>query len=99
LLTVVLAAASGTLTNPERGWAAEIGWYLFNTLIFGALSLNLWEETAWAGFAQSRWMARHGLLVGSLITAVFCGHSITCRCSLKATRAGPGSSPALGWCS
>jgi Type II CAAX prenyl endopeptidase Rce1-like len=45
--------------------------YLFNTLIFGALTLNLWEETAWAGFAQSRWMARHGLLVGSLITAVF----------------------------
>jgi uncharacterized protein len=71
VLTVALAAASGTLTSPERGWAAEIGWYLFNTLIFGALSLNLWEETAWAGFAQSRWMARHGLLVGSLITAVF----------------------------
>jgi uncharacterized protein len=71
VLTVALAAATGTLTSPERGWAAEIGWYLFNTLIFGALSLNLWEETAWAGFAQSRWMARHGLLVGSLITAVF----------------------------
>src|SRR5215211_6359383 len=71
VLTVALAAASGTLTSPERGWAAEIGWYLFNTLIFGALTLNLWEETAWAGFAQSRWMARHGLLVGSLITAVF----------------------------
>jgi membrane protease YdiL (CAAX protease family) len=71
VLTVALAAASGTLTSPARGWAAEIGWYLFNTLIFGALTLNLWEETAWAGFAQSRWMARHGLLVGSLITAVF----------------------------
>src|SRR5215211_1149490 len=56
LLTVALAAASGTLTSPERGWAAEIGWYLFNMLIFGALTLNLWEETAWAGFAQSRWM-------------------------------------------
>jgi membrane protease YdiL (CAAX protease family) len=71
VFTVALAAVSGTLTSPERGWAAEIGWYLFNTLIFGALSLNLWEETAWAGFAQSRWMARHGLLVASLITAVF----------------------------
>ncbi|MGY1621074.1 type II CAAX prenyl endopeptidase Rce1 family protein [Geodermatophilus sp. SYSU D00965] len=71
VLTVAVAAVSGTLTSPERGWAVEIGWYLFNTLIFGALSLNLWEETAWAGFAQSRWMARHGLLVASLITAVF----------------------------
>src|SRR3712207_6406919 len=71
VLTVALAAASGTLVSPTRGWAAEIGWYLFNTLIFGALTLNLWEETAWAGFAQTRWMSRHGLLIASLITAVF----------------------------
>jgi membrane protease YdiL (CAAX protease family) len=71
VLTVALAAASGTLVSPERGWVPEIGWYLFNTLIFGALTLNLWEETAWAGFAQTRWMARHGLLTASLITAVF----------------------------
>ncbi|MGY1703523.1 type II CAAX prenyl endopeptidase Rce1 family protein [Geodermatophilus sp. SYSU D00697] len=71
VLTVALAAVSGTLTSPERGWAAEIGWYLFNTLVFGALSLNLWEETAWAGFVQSRWMARHGLMTASLLTAVF----------------------------
>ena len=40
VLTVALAAVSGTLISPERGWAAEIGWYLFNTLIFGALSLT-----------------------------------------------------------
>src|ERR671919_835415 len=70
VLTIALAAASGTLTSPEGGWAAEVGWYLFNTLIFGALTLNIWEETAWAGFVQSRLMARHGLLVGSLVTAV-----------------------------
>ncbi|MGY1616805.1 CPBP family intramembrane glutamic endopeptidase [Geodermatophilus sp. SYSU D00691] len=71
LLTVAIAAVSGTLVSPERGWVPEIGWYLFNTLVFGALTLNLWEETAWAGFAQTRWMARHGLLIASLITAVF----------------------------
>jgi membrane protease YdiL (CAAX protease family) len=70
-LVVALAAASGTLRSPERGWAAEVGLYLFNTLIFGALTINIWEETAWAGFAQTRLMARHGLLVGSLVTAVF----------------------------
>jgi membrane protease YdiL (CAAX protease family) len=69
VLTLVLAAASGTLTTPARGWPAEVGLYLFSTLIFGALVANLWEETAWGGFAQTRLMARHGLLVGSLLTA------------------------------
>ena len=44
--------------------------YLFMTLIFGALLGNLWEETAWSGFVQSRLMTRRGLLIGSLITAV-----------------------------
>ncbi|MGH3459507.1 CPBP family intramembrane glutamic endopeptidase [Aeromicrobium sp.] len=71
VLTMAVAAASGTLSTPEKGWLIEVGWYLFNTLIFGALILNLWEEMAWAGFAQSRLMARHGLVVASLITAVF----------------------------
>ena len=71
LLTVALAAVSGTLTTPSDGWAVEVGWYLFNTLIFGALAGNVWEELGWAGFAQSRLMARHGLLLGTLVTAVF----------------------------
>jgi membrane protease YdiL (CAAX protease family) len=30
----------------------------------------VWEETAWAGFAQTRLMERHGLLRGSLLTAI-----------------------------
>jgi membrane protease YdiL (CAAX protease family) len=71
LLTLAIAAVSGTLSSPSDGWAVEIGWYLFNTLVFGALAGNVWEELGWAGFAQSRLMARHGLLVGSLATAVF----------------------------
>jgi hypothetical protein len=29
---------------------AEVGSYLFATLIYGALILNVWEEKAWAGF-------------------------------------------------
>ena len=69
VLTVALAAVSGTLSAPEGGVLAEAGMYLFSTLIFGALVLNVWEETAWGGFAQTRLMARHGLLVGSLLTA------------------------------
>ncbi|HSK33057.1 MAG TPA: CPBP family intramembrane glutamic endopeptidase [Propionicimonas sp.] len=68
-LTVAIAAVSGTLTVPEGGIPAEAGMYLFRTLIFGALVLNLWEETAWGGFAQTRLMARHGLLIGSVLTA------------------------------
>ena len=69
VLTVVLAAASGTLDRPTDGVFVEVGSYLFATLVFGALLLNVWEEMAWGGFAQTRLMARHGLLVGSLLTA------------------------------
>jgi membrane protease YdiL (CAAX protease family) len=29
---------------------------------------NLWEEVAWAGFVQSRLTARHGLVLGAVIT-------------------------------
>ena len=68
-LTLLLAGVSGTLVTPARGWVIEAGLYLFSTLIFGALVANLWEETAWGGFVQTRLMARHGLLVGSLLTA------------------------------
>ncbi len=69
VLTVALAAASGTLDRPSGGVLAEVGAYLFATLVVGALILNVWEELAWGGFAQSRLMARHGLFVGSLLTA------------------------------
>jgi uncharacterized protein len=69
-LTLTIAAASGSLRMPERGVLGEALFYLFITLIFGALLGNLWEETAWAGFAQSRLMDRHGLLRGSLLTAI-----------------------------
>jgi membrane protease YdiL (CAAX protease family) len=67
--TLAFAAASGTLEAPANGVLAEVGAYLFATFIFGALIVNVWEELAWGGFAQSRFMARHGLLVGSLLTA------------------------------
>jgi membrane protease YdiL (CAAX protease family) len=68
-LTIAFAALSGTLSKPEGGVLAETASYLFATFIFGALIVNIWEETAWGGFAQTRLMAQHGLLVGSLLTA------------------------------
>ena len=70
LLTIGVAAASGTLGRPANGWTYEIGIYLFLVFIFGALILNLWEELGWTGFVQSRLMDRHGLLRGSLLTAI-----------------------------
>jgi uncharacterized protein len=70
LLTLAVGAASGTLEAPADGWPWLTATYLFGTFITGALILNLWEETAWGGFVQSRLMERHGLLAGSLLTAV-----------------------------
>ena len=32
--------------------------------------VNLWEETVWAGFVQTRLEVRHGLLVGALLTSI-----------------------------
>jgi uncharacterized protein len=69
-LTVTVAAITGTLHAPDGGLLRLIGTYLFLTVVFGALILNLWEETAWSGLVQMRLMARHGLLVGSLLTAI-----------------------------
>jgi uncharacterized protein len=70
LLTLGVAAATGTLRAPDRGWAYETGRYLFLVFVFGALLLNLAEELGWTGFVQARLMDRHGLLAGSLLTAI-----------------------------
>lgn len=70
VLTLVVGAVTGTLHQPDGGWLKLVGTYLFLTVVFGALLGNLWEETAWSGFVQRRLMARRGLLVGSLLTAV-----------------------------
>jgi membrane protease YdiL (CAAX protease family) len=69
-LTVAVAAAGGSLRSPDGGVLKDALFYLFATLIFGALLGNVWEETAWAGFAQSRLMDRHGLVRGSMLTAI-----------------------------
>ncbi len=69
VLTIGVAAATGTLDTPQHGWAGEVGTYVALLVLIG-LTGSLWEETAWSGFVQSRLMSRHGLLVGSLLTAV-----------------------------
>ena len=69
LLTIGVAAATGTLHAPPTGWVAVGLTYLF-FLALGAVTGNLFEETVWGAFVQGRLMARHGLLVGSMLTAV-----------------------------
>jgi membrane protease YdiL (CAAX protease family) len=70
LLTVLIAAATGSLRTPGGGWGNEVLTYLLMTLLVGAVLGNVWEETAWAGFAQRRLMDRYGLLKGSMLTAI-----------------------------
>ena len=69
ILTIGVAAATGTLRTPDRGWAVEVLTYLVLFLLI-ALTASLWEETAWSGFVQWRLMNRHGLLAGSMLTAI-----------------------------
>ena len=68
-LTVGVAAATGTLQSPEHGWTGEVLIYLVLFALI-ALTASLWEETTWSGFVQLRLMDRHGLLVGSMLTAI-----------------------------
>lgn len=69
ILTVAVAATTGTLHAPKHGWAGEALTYL---VLFALIALtgSLWEETTWSGFVQLRLMDRHGLLVGSMLTAI-----------------------------
>jgi membrane protease YdiL (CAAX protease family) len=69
VLTLAVAAVTGSLRAPEKGWGDIALWYLI-FLVFGLLSANIWEELVWSGVVQSRLATRHGLLRGALLTAV-----------------------------
>jgi membrane protease YdiL (CAAX protease family) len=69
VLGLAVAGLTGSLQSPEGGVTrAALSYPLF--LFGGAVTANLWEETAWAGFLQTRLIDRHGLVVGSVLTAV-----------------------------
>jgi membrane protease YdiL (CAAX protease family) len=68
-LTLTIAVGTGTLRHPPEGWLRMGLTYLVTGLLVGAVLTNVWEEAAWAGFVQHRLMGRHGLFVGSLLTA------------------------------
>jgi uncharacterized protein len=69
IITIGMAVATGTLHSPDHGWAGEALTYVV-LLVLIALTASLWEETTWSGFVQRRLMDRHGLLVGSMLTAI-----------------------------
>jgi uncharacterized protein len=67
IFTIAASYLTGTLPHPSGGWGSMAVTYLL-LLVVGAAFTNLWEEVAWAGFVQSRLTARHGLIVGAVIT-------------------------------
>jgi len=70
VLTLLIAADTGTLRRPADEWASVAGAYMLNTVVIGALLGNIWEELAWAGVVQRRLMESHGMAAGSLLTAI-----------------------------
>ena len=68
--TVAVAVATGTYTAPADGWPVTIGNYLFFTFVFGALIINVFEETAWQGLVQRHLTQHRGAVRAALITAV-----------------------------
>src|SRR5918997_4742739 len=69
LLPLAVAAATGTLEAPPKGWLDIATTYLLTLLVL-LITANLLEEMAWTGFVQTKLMARHGLLRGALLTAI-----------------------------
>jgi membrane protease YdiL (CAAX protease family) len=67
LFTIPVSALTGSLPHSTGGWGGMVVAYLL-ALVVGAVFTNMWEEVAWAGFVQSRLTARHGVLVGAVIT-------------------------------
>jgi membrane protease YdiL (CAAX protease family) len=67
-MTLAVAAATGTLGNPNGGWGKLVLTYLVG-LVVGAVCTNVWEELAWSGFVQTWLTARRGLFMGAVLTA------------------------------
>lgn len=69
----VIATALGLLTGGslrEVDWPAVLLNYAVVQVLPAVVIINLWEETAWAGFLQTRLEQRHGLIVAAMLTAV-----------------------------
>jgi membrane protease YdiL (CAAX protease family) len=69
VMTMAVAALSGTLQTPTGGWGSLAASFLLQTFVYGALEVNIAEEGAWSGFVQGRLAERHGVLGGALRTS------------------------------
>lgn len=65
----VLAGVVGGASLSTADLASSILGQLVQVLL-AALIINIWEETAWAGFFQTRLEQRHSLLVAAALTAI-----------------------------
>lgn len=68
ILTILISLAFGKIHLTQETWIKMFTSYIV-TLASSALIINLWEETAWSGFVQSKIMQRKGILKGSLLVA------------------------------
>jgi membrane protease YdiL (CAAX protease family) len=67
-MTIAVGRVTGTYVEPADLAATILNYVI--VFLFVLFTASLWEETAWAGFVQTRLMGRHGLLIGSLLTAI-----------------------------
>lgn len=67
-LTIVIALMFGDTFKP-----VDVPPFVISQvvgLLVNLVLINMWEETAWAGFVQTRLERRHGLITAALLTAV-----------------------------
>jgi membrane protease YdiL (CAAX protease family) len=97
-LTIAVAIVSSSYVSPPEGWAAMAITYVVEGLLLLGLTGNMAEEAAWSGFVQSRLMKRHGLVFGSLLTAVpFSLIHLPLAFDERGLRATPWTDVALTW--
>ncbi len=68
--TIGVAMVTGTYVSPDQGWLALATDYLYTTFVYGALLINLAEETFWQGLVQRSLASRHGRSRAALLTAI-----------------------------
>jgi uncharacterized protein len=68
----VLTIAAGLLAGGSFN-SGKLGSTLLNQglqILLAAVVINIWEETAWAGFFQTRLEQRHNMLLAAVLTAI-----------------------------
>jgi uncharacterized protein len=68
LTTLALGVATGRSLQTSDLVGVLAGEFV--ALVIAVVLANLWEETVWAGFLQTRLEGRHGLVVAAALTAV-----------------------------